>query len=80
MKPLGLYWAPTGVGPAQTFALRAVTKFEGVRIEVKEGAGVDGDPVRTCIYWFDGDGLLIARYDALDSIDAARGVNDGQSA
>ena len=67
----GLNWAPTGVGPARSFGLRDVRRFDGIRVEVLEGKGTDGSPYRTCTYWFDDNGLLIARYDPCDISDAA---------
>ena len=36
------------------------------KIETREGTGKENDPIRRIIYWYDDDGLRIARIDMLD--------------
>lgn len=74
---MSLDWAPFSVlGTPAFFRLRRVDAFDGTRITVVEGRGVEGDPVREVQYWLDERNLLIARYDPTQECDTAMSAQD----
>lgn len=52
--------------------VRRCERVEVTRIVVKEGAGIEGDPVREVAYWYADDGQLIARRDSWEENETTR--------
>lgn len=54
--------------PDMLYLLRSVERVTVTRVEVTEGEGVVGNPIRTVTYWYDDSGQEIQRHDPVEEM------------
>jgi hypothetical protein len=66
------------VREARTHLLKYCDRVTLTRATVLEGAGTDDDPMRDVEYWYDDDGIQIARRDVVEETERLKARLDEQ--